>query len=83
MKIEPTDGWNEYKKLVLYEFEQLHDEIGQVEESQFRLRDEVKDNTIDITILKVKAGIWGAIAGGIVGIILSLLLNLISKGLGG
>lgn len=116
MITESTDGWHEYKKLVLHEFEQLHnqltklsnqqekniqrlrkefhitvdkaekricEEIRQVEESQFKLRDEVIDNTIDITILKVKAGIWGAIAGGVVGVIISLLLEVISKGLGG
>lgn len=50
------DGWNEWKRHVLAEMERLGD-------GQEKMDDKLKVIHTDIATLKVKAGIWGAIAG--------------------
>ena len=59
-----TNGWDEYRKLVLLELRQLNDGIRYIHKKIDVIQ--VKDITKireDIAGLKVKAGIWGAVAG--------------------
>lgn len=51
-----TDGWMGYEKLVLDKLSTLGDDVRRVE-------DKVEALTIDVAMLKVKAGAWGALAG--------------------
>ena len=53
-----TDGWVEYRKLVLSEIERLTVSVE-------KLRDELGTIRSEIVGLKVKAGIWGLIGGAI------------------
>ena len=72
MKEEKTNGWNEWSKHVLKELERLNGCQEQIEK-------DVKKISVDIATLKVKAGIWGAIAGTIPAII-ALIFILLRKG---
>jgi len=56
MAVEKDNGWNEYQKLVLKSLEDLGE--------QNKLQDEKIGNIReDIAGLKIKSGVWGAIAG--------------------
>ncbi|HSE44959.1 MAG TPA: hypothetical protein VLA89_06490 [Gemmatimonadales bacterium] len=50
------DGWSAYEKMVL-------DKLDGLEHGLEELRGEVVAVRIDVATLKVKAGIWGAVAG--------------------
>ena len=50
------DGWGGYEKLVLSKLDDLDDGLHRVE-------DKVESILIDVAMLKVKAGVWGAVAG--------------------
>lgn len=50
------NGWNEWSKHVLTELERLSKVCDDIRKQQERIR-------IDIATLKVKSGVWGAIAG--------------------
>lgn len=50
------NGWNEYQKLVLSKLEEHDKHFENIYKAQNAIR-------IDIATLKVKAGVWGAIAG--------------------
>jgi len=52
------NGWKEYQRLVLSELERHSSLIES-------LRSDVAQVRTDIAMLKVKSGIWGAIAGTI------------------
>ena len=56
MADDKENGWNEYEKLVLAELKRLGD-------GQDKMIVDVGKNRVEIATLKVKAGIWGAIAG--------------------
>jgi hypothetical protein len=49
-------GWDGYEKLVL-------DKLNRLDEGLLRVEDKVEALTIDVAMLKVKAGVWGATAG--------------------
>jgi hypothetical protein len=53
-----ASGWSAYEKLVLGELNDLKAELAQVEQQLVLMR-------IDIATLKVKSGLWGAVAGAI------------------
>jgi hypothetical protein len=53
-----ANGWSGYGKLVLAELERLNKNVKEVEKSQQKIQ-------IEIAMLKVKSGVWGAIAGAI------------------
>lgn len=61
-----TNGWTEWGRHVLSELERLN---GCIEAINGRLR----EFEIEQTVLKVKAGIWGAIAG-MVPVVITLLI---------
>ncbi len=56
MPDQTSNGWIEYRRLVLSELERLN-------EGQEETRDEVRAIRTDIATLKVKSGLWGAAAG--------------------
>lgn len=58
MPPKDENGWNEYAKLVLSELERLDKWCGQIATEQQNIR-------IEIAKLKVKSGVWGAVAGAI------------------
>jgi hypothetical protein len=61
--MEQYNGWKEWSKHVLLELERLHTQ-------QETLQKEVHKIYIEITILKVKASMWGMIAGCIPAIVI-------------
>lgn len=65
------DSRDSYDRLVLFRLDALGKDIG-------RLEDKVETLLIDVAMLKVKAGAWGAIAGCVpagVAIVLSLVVG--------
>jgi len=67
---ETYNGWNEYKRLVL---KQLEDLTHRAESMEGKI-DSLK---IDVTVLKVKAGIYGGIAGFVIAVAFQLLMILL------
>lgn len=49
-------GWEGYERLVMSKLNELGGDIQRVE-------DKVETLLIDVAMLKVKAGVWGAVAG--------------------
>lgn len=70
---ETPNGWTEWGRHVLSELERLN---GCIEALNGRIR----ASEIEQTILKVKAGIWGALAG-MIPVAITLLILFISGGL--
>lgn len=66
------EGWPEYQRLVLKTLSDLTD-------GQQRVEDKLEALTIDVAMLKVKAGVWGA-AAGMVPALAILLLGLAGGG---
>jgi hypothetical protein len=61
------NGWTNYQKLVLAQLEQH-------QESLEKINDKLNQIRIEITELKVKAGVWGLIAG-MIPVIIAMLLH--------
>jgi hypothetical protein len=73
MPLENNNGWGEWSKYVLKELERLNENYNS-------LSDKLDKLNVDLVTLKVKAGIWGAIAGSIpvvIGLIISAIALLI------
>ena len=66
MNPDDTGDWNEYQRLVMSKLESL--EMGQKD-----TRTEVGNLRTDMAVLKVKSGLWGALAGSIPAAILLML----------
>ena len=65
------NNWSEYQKLVLAELERHGSLISEVDQK-------ITDLRVEIAMLKVKSGVWGA-AAGLVSVMLFLLYQLLSK----
>ena len=65
-----TDTWSVWSKHVLIELERLN-------KGQRDLQLSVNDIKLELTMLKVKAGVWGAISGAIPIIILIAIQTLV------
>mgnify|MGYP001561548064 FL=1 len=65
------DGWREYQRLVLAE-------LARLDESIQAINARVQEIQVDLGQLKVKSGIWGAIAG-FIAVTTALLMGLITK----
>jgi hypothetical protein len=63
---EGLEGWGEYKRLILQELERLSKEVAllNIKLDNFR-SDEIAGIKVEVAMLKVKAGVWGAICGAI------------------
>jgi len=66
------NGWNEWSRHVLKELDRLNGCQGKIEK-------DIKKISVDIATLKVKAGVWGAIAG-LIPSVLALIYLLTKKG---
>lgn len=53
---EQGNGWTQYQKLVLAELERLGDEYKEIKNTLSEIQ-------LEIAMLKVKSGLWGALAG--------------------
>ena len=56
-----TNGWNEWSRYVLKELERLNENIEELHKEVTKIR-------IDLGMLQVKAGAWGALGGLITGV---------------
>ena len=65
------NNWSEYQKLVLAELERHGSLISEVDQK-------ITDLRVEIAMLKVKSGVWGA-AAGLVSVMVFLLYQLLSK----
>jgi len=65
------DTWNEWSRHVLKELERLNASTGDIYEKVNQVR-------IEIAMLKVKAGIWGAI-GGAIPVVVALAMWILKK----
>lgn len=50
------DGWGSYERLVLAKLEELSEDIKEIQSTQAR-------QNVEIAMLRVKSGLWGATAG--------------------
>jgi len=66
-----TDGWTEWSKHVLHELERLNS-------CMLHIDDEIMKISIEVAMLKVKAGIWG-IVGGSIPVVIALAYKILSK----
>lgn len=65
--------WSEYQRLVMSELRQLREDVKAA-------RDEINDIRIEMTTLKVKAGLWGLLAGTLPAFVTALLMYFGRKG---
>lgn len=66
-----SNGWESYEKLVL-------DKLVTLGEDLHRVEDKVETLLIDVAMLKIKAGAWGAVAGMIpaaLAIVIAVVMN--------
>lgn len=68
----PSNGWNEYKRLVVAE-------LGRLDKNICLLKNDIDDIKEILIGLKVKMGFIGAIAGIIAGGMMSLIVKLIVR----
>lgn len=65
-----NNGFAEYKKLILHEFEHLNKRVDTLE-------DKIDATRIDFATQKGKASVWGALAGMLAAAILTVLVRLL------
>jgi hypothetical protein len=56
MSSEGQAGWGAYERLVLSKLDELGEDIKAMQKEQSR-------QSVEIAMLKVKSGLWGAVAG--------------------
>jgi len=64
----PAGDWDEYRRMILAALDRLERSVGE-------LRDEVRVLQGDVTALKVKAALIGALAGLVAGAIIGKLVH--------
>tara|TARA_Y100001973_G_C5188806_1_gene329561 strand:- start:437 stop:673 length:237 start_codon:yes stop_codon:yes gene_type:complete len=73
-----TNGWGEYRQLVLTEIQRLADEIRYERETTKTSIDLINKRNLEtqkeIAMLKVQCGIWG-LAGGLIPTITALVMT--------
>lgn len=74
----PVGDWTEYQRLVLAELERHGRMLTALDD---RMREELSGIRVEIATLKVKAGVWGAIAG-LIPVLLAILMLILSRVLG-
>ena len=53
---QTTEGWGAYERMVLAKLEELGDDVKDIQREQTR-------QGVEIAMLRVKSGLWGATAG--------------------
>lgn len=73
MTHDQGNGWGEYKRLILdtmRRLEEIHDEHEERDEVRFsKINETLASIRADIASLKVRSGVWGAVAGAIPAIV--------------
>jgi hypothetical protein len=72
------EGWTEYRRLVLGQLEKLESSISRLDGKLESFRNsEIAELKVEVAMLKVKAGFWGAIGAAIptIGAILWMTLK--------
>ena len=59
--VTENGSWDEYQKLIIAELNRFDRELKEIKSSQIKILSEIE-------ILKVKAGVWGAMGGLVTGI---------------
>ncbi len=60
------EGWTEYRRLVLGQLEKLEGSISRLDGKLESFRNsEIAELKVEVAMLKVKAGLWGAIGATI------------------
>lgn len=69
-----AESWVEYRRLILQALERMDSEIGKVNGKidQFRAED-IASLKVEVAMLKVRAGMWGAVSGLITGVLAALV----------
>jgi hypothetical protein len=66
----PRNGWNSYQKLVLNRLDDHSKALEDLNKEVQSIRvTDIPSLQVEIAMLKIKAGAWGAVAGGIPGIL--------------
>jgi hypothetical protein len=63
---DPSNGWSRFERVIVYRLDELRDGVSDLKKEVRNIReDEIGEIKIDIAMLKVKAGLWGAAFGTI------------------
>lgn len=74
------ENWGEYRRLILSELERISRDLELLSDKLDHFRqDEISKIKIDVAMLKVKAGAWGAI-GGLMVALTAALIRILSEG---
>ena len=84
MTLKETNGWGEYKRLVLHEIKQLRKEgiqreerlctsFEKLEKSFGKVETKIESNAKDITTLRIKAARLGALSGTIGAVLIEVI----------
>ena len=60
------NGWDQYKREILYRLDELKEEVGQVRSTQTEIQREQQKQGRALVALKVKSSIWGGLSGAII-----------------
>ena len=71
VKADETNGWSEWSKFVLKELERLNEQCDQLRKDHSNMNEKFNEKTQEIktaigmlgTEMRLKSGIWGALAG--------------------
>lgn len=64
------DDWKEHRLLIMSEIRSLREDVRDVKASMITVREvDLSRIRIDIAMLQVKSGLWGAGAGALIGLI--------------
>ena len=66
-----TNGWSEYEKLVMATLERYQTWLGEINKK-------LEEMNAEIAKLKIKAGVWGALAG-MIPVVITILIYLLMK----
>jgi len=70
MRHDDNDGWSEYSQLVLAELRRLDKDVRLIQKNQMQILSE-------ITALKVKSAMWGAIAGVLPATVIAIITAIV------
>ena len=72
-EVPQVNGWNEWSNFVLEALKENRADHERILEKMDSARDEIKGIDKELAVMRVKAGMWGALAGAIPGLIIALI----------
>lgn len=78
-KPSPNGGWEEHRKLVLFQLEEQTRELMRLHQDMDGVHERLTTIRVELGRLGVKAGVWGAVAGS-VAVIGAVLVNILGGG---